>query len=529
MTKEEKLLLAIGEIDDELILAADSAAPETIIALLGKKQWKKIALTAACFLICAGVWFSVGDRFYMGSKSFTTSIETPNMESQDSAAIIMESDMAETVEEECAVESAAPETPKEQAEDAKLESGYVVGSGVNTDKVPYISSHTPLLPLDISGDSEDITALRTVTIDAGNYYYEDRTKAAVTDDYLLTNTSNVAKEVTIEYSYGDSLHNMAEVNMTVDGSLTDSTQSLQVSNTFTEFADDGMNLRFDYSWAAYEEILNQNWGSVDEQLPPYGDEMVTVYEIYDPVVPDNAPDAASLAIRFHCPEDTLIWNNNFNGLQQDGEERCYDVFVSEFDRYPLMSRSIWVFGVAEPLDITVKGYTDGSCETEVSGLTAKVKSYTMTLKEAISQSVQQYAVSNHLELNDVDTNTLINATLQYLKYSPLGSEPQSRYDMLLSWELYNDVLAARRLFTLKQTIVIPADSTVQISVQILESSRFVYEVAAQLGSKLNIESTVVNFTKPEQGAIVEGNLSEGETTLDLSIDRWYVICDEAVE
>lgn len=532
MTKEEKLLYAIGEIDDELILTADGVAPGNIVAL-PKKQWKKAALTAACFLLCVGVWFSVNDWFRMGSTGSATSTAIQNSTAATTESAMIEEDVVEETEEETVEESALAGAPAQKTEDTKAESGHSGSSGSGTEETFYISYNTPLLPLDIRGDSEGITAQRTLTIDAGNYYAAGE-NAAVTDEYLLLNTTNVDTEVTVEYRYGDSIRSMSDVTVTVEGSPISSDQSLQVGNTFTDFDDDGMNLYHDYSWEAYEEVLSQDWGSVDEQLPSYGSQIVTVYEIYDPVIPADVPDAASLAIRFNCPEDTLIWNNNFNGLQQNGEERCYDVFVSEFDRHPLMSRSVWVFGDAEPLDITVDGYVNGSCETELPGLTAKVRSYTMTLEEAVNQSVQQYEASNSLKLDGIDTETLTNAVLQYLEYSPLGSDPQSRYDMLLSWELYSDVLAARRLFTLEQTIVIPANSSVQVRVrlekqpnQAFESRQISFEVAAKLGSELDIDSTLVNFTKPELGTVVEGNLSEGETALDLSVDHWYVICDEA--
>ncbi|MBQ8599097.1 MAG: hypothetical protein IJ411_03165, partial [Oscillospiraceae bacterium] len=171
MTKEEKLLYAIGEIDDELILATDGAAPGNIVVLPQKKQWKKAVLTAACFLLCVGVWFSVNDWFHMGSSS-ATGTAVPSAVSQNSTAVTTESamieeDVVEEIEEETVEESAPAEAPVQKAEDAKPERGHSISGDPDTEETFYISYNTPLLPLDISGDSEGVTAQRTLTIDAG--------------------------------------------------------------------------------------------------------------------------------------------------------------------------------------------------------------------------------------------------------------------------------------------------------------------------------------------------------------------------
>ena len=68
MTREEKLLRAIGDIDDELILAADDSV-HRVVPFPRKTPWKKVAVTAACFLLIAGVWFSVDDLFRMGKST----------------------------------------------------------------------------------------------------------------------------------------------------------------------------------------------------------------------------------------------------------------------------------------------------------------------------------------------------------------------------------------------------------------------------------------------------------------------------
>ena len=112
MTKEEKLLRAIGEIDDELILSAEGAAPK-IVSFPRRSQWKKTAMMAACFLLCVGVWLGVGDFFRMGRSS-----ENVNTSMNQTTATTTESAIEEEVTEDVVVEEeeAIEESVEEQAE-----------------------------------------------------------------------------------------------------------------------------------------------------------------------------------------------------------------------------------------------------------------------------------------------------------------------------------------------------------------------------------------------------------------------------
>ncbi len=523
MTKEEKLLRAIGEIDDELIAAADAPAPKKQKIVLLPKRWKKTAVMAAGFLFCLGVWLSTEAFLPMGSNAQAS--EKKPMASQSTAA-------APTAEEAILeVDDGIPaESPAAKAEyEVAPESAGAVKCPPSTKEDFYMNYNLPLLPLDISGDSEGITAERNLQLDASSYYGEGE-KVLISDSYSLLNATNEDKTVTVEYHFGNTLWDLGNVNMLVEGS--DSAQNLNVNSTYHQFSDEGMNLDNPYNWSSFVKSFTEELKAVDKELLRYADEPVTVYEVYDVTIPESAPSSVCVGMEFTCDEDTFIWNNNFNGMCINGEERIYDFFARELERHPGMNRSLWVFGGRELADVSLKGYTNGACEDEVSGVHAKVRSYKTTLKEAVSQSLQQFIKYNGVDLSRIDAETLADAVLEYLEYSPLGSQPQPRYEHLTSWELYSDVLSASRTFTLEQTVTIPANGSVEVQIQSEEqanrnylSSQISLDVATTLASDLNIESTTVDFIKPKSGVIIGGNLTEGSSEVDMDVERWYVVCE----
>ena len=536
MTKEEKLLYAIGEIDDELIMEADAPAPKNITAFPMNKRWKKAMLTAACFLLCIGVWASVGGLFRMGSSS--TGMASNAKPAAPAEALIPEAAEEEcdeiVAETECTTEEGAEtpmEAPAAKAEEANPETSGAVKCPVGEDEVFYINYQAPLLPLDVSGDNDGIRAERQLTIDAAAQYDESNTVEAV-DEYLLKNTTNVDKTFTLEYHYSANFRTAESASMKVDGSADG--QSLEASLSYNGFEDDGMNIHHFSNWYDLMERFPTEFSSVDDHVSLYANEPVVVYELYDAEIPSDAPDAACIAVEFECDEDTFIWNNNFNGMSVDGNNRIYDVFAKEFTRREEMSKSLWVFGGQELRNIQIKGYTNGACEVEYDGVTAKLRSYQTTLKEAVSQSVWQYAEANDIVLERVDEETLANAVLAYLKYSPLGAEPQPRYDYLSSWEVNSDVLGVDRIFTIEQTVTIPANSSIHVKVELekrpnwaFESAQSCIDVAPSLGSELDFDSIVIDLVKSDVLDVLSGNLTEGETELDTETERWYAIYKEA--
>ncbi len=533
MTKEEKLLYAIGDIDDELIMAADAPAPKNVAAFPMNKRWKKAALTAACFLLCIGVWASVGGLFRMGSSM--TAESAANAKPQAAPVLTITESAEEEFDEivaeaECTAEEAPAEAPAAKVE-AATKGNDTAKCPVAEDEIFYINYQTPLLPLDISGNSEGITAERSLTIDAVMRDGESKV-LEINDDYLLKNSGMEDKTVTLEYHYGGNFRTADTVSMDVDGSAAE--QELDVGLSYSGFEDEGMNIHHFNNWNGMMERFPTEFISVNEAVPSYANEIITVYELYDAEIPADAPDAASIAVEFACHEDAFIWNNNFNGMGMEGNKRIYDVFARELEHHPNMSRSFWVFGGHELKDVTMKGYTNGACEVEYEGVTAKLRSYQTTLREAVGKSVWQYAEANDIDLKRIDEETLANAVLQYLKYSPLGNEPQPRYDYLNSWELNSDVLAVERIFTLRQTVTIPANSSVAISIELerpanwtLEDSRSCVDVADVLSSDLSYDSVVITLLLPEQKMIIEGNLSKGENKIKDSIKHWYVVYADA--
>ena len=532
MTKEEKLLYAIGEIEDELIVEADAPAPKNIKAFPMSKRWKKVMLSAACFLLCIGAWASVGGMFRMGNAAPSAGVENAKPAApaealiQDSAA---EECIELEVETEVTVETPA-EAPAAKAEEAAPESAGAVKCPVDgSDEVFYINYQAPVLQLDLSGDSEGIIAKRQLNIDLSPDNSETNSWD-FKDCYTLKNSADVDKTVTLNYHFSGNFYSVDSVSMEIDGSSQD--QCLDASLSYNGFTDDGMNIDHFNNWNDWIKKFPEEVCSVNDEIPSYANELITVYELYDAEVSDNAPKSACIAVEFECDEETVIWNNNFNGMGIHGTERIYDVFATAFSHRPNMNKSLWVFGGKELRNIEIKGYTNGACEVEYDGVTAKLRSYQTTLKDAISQSVYQFAEENNIDLKHLDKETIANAVLAYLKYSSLGEEPQPRYDYLSSWELYSDVMAVERIYTLEQTVTIPANNSTKVEVQLqrkpnwtLESDRTRVDILNTGAMGLRYDSFTINIEEEETKRIIEGNLIEGENHIDPTIEHWYAVFD----
>lgn len=507
-TAAEKLLYAIGNIEDDLVLEGDRAFPATLRLLHSKKRRKQMALTAACFLFCFGLWYTVENAFRMGS-------------SQNSSGAIMEEAIVETVAGDRAeAEETAPETADttltEEAAPEMAETTLIPGADGKQEAANYTHYASPLLSLDLLEEQEDLSVERTLTVDAQQ---RESNRVLVQDSYLLTNHSQQEQTLTLSYSMGSSFRKVELPQLLVNGEENREEQQLRVSNSLTAFCDDGENLSlYSNSWDRFVTALSAaNWLDEDRE---FTDVSILVYEIYDVSAPKTAPEAATVALQFRCDEDTLIWNNNLNGLWQDGEERRYDVFLSEWQRHPQQSKEIWVFG-DEVQDLTLQAYTDGSCEIPLDGVSAKVRSYQSSLEEAVTRALGDYVQSQYPEvLEHLDMDSLCTAALQYLRYSPLGEEPQPRYQNLQSWELFSDVLAVERLFKLEQTVTIPAQSSIQVDIVLekepswdMERREYGLEIAAGLGSTLHFESQSLICLPPQGELLLDSSVSSGEQDL----------------
>lgn len=543
MTKEEKLLRAIGEIDDELILSAEGAAPK-IVSFPRRSQWKKTAMMAACFLLCVGVWLGVGDFFRMGrsSENVNTSTNQTTATTTESAIeeevtedVVVEEEEAieESVEEQAETET-APESDRKtnpQTSEANPETGGKGDPETETWKDDeFWMTGTPILPLTIEGDSDDIVAERSLSVNAYDYYDNPEGTVDLHDRYVLYNNSARSKTVTIGYRYGDTLQSMDAVTMKVDGS--DQNQNLIVGETIGGFTENGLNLEYHVPLEKYEEILSMPLVSVSENVPEFEQyKTVTVYEFSNIQLPENITKSASLAMEFTCSEDAIIFSNNMNGTWINGEQRIYDVFVSEYDRNSKLSKGIWVFGDVELENLTVNGYADGSCEELLPGLTAEVVSYRIDLRSALEDSLRQRlnkrtSVGGDPIDSRVTIDTLMDAVYHQLDYSVIGSDPQQRYESLYLRDLLLDSLTTRRLFILEQTIMIPAHGSVTVEIDSKKCPSVSYESTAigfdfypSLGTEMNLSYFDLYLTPPKNGTLESSNLPSDSGSMTLPMDE----------
>lgn len=524
MTPNEKLLAAIGEIDDDLILEADDER-RRILSLPRRTHspWKKAMITAACFLFCFAAWQFAGGLF-----------RTKGAEQNASASLELKNDLTVAEAEESAETESWEEAPAEAQSSEALNDGKEnQANGGQLEKTGGSMHYAaPLLPLNVEGDSQGISAERELYVNAEDYYRESEGKLYISDKYLLTNTTEEEKTLLISYPYGTSVSSGEEVKMSADGS--DEGQKLCFSQPISGFSEEGMNLEYAADWEDYSTALNGQTDAVNENIPIYeGYETVTVYEFTDLQVPENCPEAATLSMEFRCPEDTVIFID-LNGVSMDGEQRIYDVFVKELERGS-MSGSIWVFGGNE-LDITVKGYTDGSNTTVLPGLSANIKKTELPLSEAVQRVVEEFLQKNPLEDSRISSDHIAAAVLQQLNYSQIGNDPQSRYDVLSIQMLIQDTLSAQRIFTLTQEVTIPANGSTEILVTSekrpsygYESRRMGIDIATTLGSSLCFDRQTLTLRQPEEGTLTDSNLDlpqqEESVELDLSTVYYYANFD----
>lgn len=116
MNKNENLFRIIGEIDDDLIIEADNSDKNIIIfpseKAVKKNNWKKIALTAACFLICAGVFLKVNSLFDLKTTESVTQNTTVTIAKPSAPSSALEkSEETVDIEVEEEIDEAPAESP----------------------------------------------------------------------------------------------------------------------------------------------------------------------------------------------------------------------------------------------------------------------------------------------------------------------------------------------------------------------------------------------------------------------------------
>ena len=517
--KNEKLLRAIGDIDDALVSGAASDAKKRRMPRWAR--WTSAAAACLALVIAGGAFFLIR----LGASS---------------------------------------------------------GGGGDSDLV-YMNYVGPVMPLTVRGDSSGITAERDIDFDFSPYisttesyetedgeirYYEaSRTEVMVTDAYTLTNESAEDRTVTLLYPV------IANVSareyfpeITVDGqpaslTLHPGPYTGGFSGAWGSGREGSINIAQLSSFEGYQTLLADDsyLRSAFDEFPAM-DAPVTVYRLHDFVYSAAESANPTLSMEFYIDfEKTYVFTYGMNGASFDYDTGfCsrikggieYRPNARENRRYP---DDGYVIILGDDLkEYTVQGYMDGGCDAgeELDDLSCTVTRYECTLGEIVSELLGGYLGETYpAEENPASANAApapeymreiylgLTAELLY-SYGQLGQFPVERYDTGMLEEIFSDVNSGERIIYFAFDAVIPAGGSVSVKAAMLrdESCDFIgkdrgrdgYDMASRLGSNIGFTRAGASISGYDEIEIVQQNfgfdIKNGVTqvSLDLNEPHYYL-------
>ncbi len=520
MTKEEKLLAAIGDIDDELIIAADESA-ENIVLFPRKRRWQSVALTAACFLLCVGAWFSVSGLFDKMTAS-STAPEAPQAPPQSVASpsaptteVLFTDSVAN--EEESTPEDVkeAPALPGESLAEQEVQvnpttggSGIGGSNGMIDSKQKYNAYNTPLLPLTAVGDTAGIQAERDLGVSVST---EDT--MTVFDSYMLTNSTAIDKVLTLQYRYGTNLACDDEAVMTVNVSAEE--QQLEISENISTYRSNGNFTEPYNSWESYSQRLDYLDYASNRNTRYNEDETVYVYSLSNIALPGGTGSNVQTQIKLYGREDGLVLFSELSGyyVKENGLNN-YTLYPPSYSDSPLQ-----VVAYGEELDVDVLAVRDGQeLKTEVH---YDIAVESMTLREALTKQYRQYILAEGKQVvSGIKEEQVIDAILYQLNDLPFYNPNYQNQAVVQVEELIYDTIYSQRLFILEQTVTIPAGESIHVSVSMEKWPSYGedmrgFEIIGQSQTVFDLTEVTLNLATDDSVTCLEHNLTEESGSMEL--------------
>lgn len=503
MTKEEKLLRAIGEIDDELILAAEDF-PHNVLPLSRKKQWKKIAMTAACFLLIAGVWLSVDDLFRMGSSKPAAPEAAPQAPAATDVTTetnleLLEDNCSTTEPEEtpaetpempaeltagAPIENAPMEEQKQQPVEANPTTGGVGGSYKGNEE--YLAYYLPVQPLQVSGESESLTVARSVVVDMSEvdvYEANENNSANVSDTYLLMNSISEPVTVDLQYLYGESLLLQNDVTMTVDGSAAGQTIKAgkgAVLNSGNHVV---------YNFESFTDFFTDETYNMPNI--PYV-ENATIYRIHNVDAGRGNTNKKAIVVTFTAPHNVPVFFENLYGTMIDeGDCYRYEVDASlNFDEWKII-----VCGDVKP-DFEIDFIERKNDEKVFLKADYEMDVTEVKLDKLLEQEIRKDEMWAD---NKIPMDVRVSACRETLYDDYIFS---NRTDTTELYYLVQDAFVARRYLSLNQTVTIPANSSVTVEIQMKKQMNWHNEDNAR-SIEILCDKNMKNNVTPIHSQLVE--------------------------
>lgn len=512
--KSERLLDALGKIDDELIA---EAAPENKLPQkrVQKNVWIKRGIMAACVCLAIGLEiFGIG----RGAKP-----------------------------------------------------GDTAGSGGGGHEAGsiFMSYAGPVFPLNALSDTTGITAVRNIDFDFASYetkmkYYEvDReqtgyqdyeTESLVTDRYLLNNTTDEDIVLTASYPFAGTFSNGYKwmPTISVDDSIIEtslyagrfsggfySAHGLDTDKT------DRSNIKSAGEWTEFQSLLEDGSYIADAYAEyPQLNQNVIVYKLsniaYDGL--DETATNPTLGMEFKViSSDTRILSYGSTGGRRDVEtgefQQCYHI-PEENERGYGMDRYLIVLG-EDITGLEVQGYRDGGCEEgeEIEGVTANVERFETTLGEIVWKLLIEEHEPSYFDEEQIDiaSDEMLFGSMAELMYDYgiLSDNVAERYEWGSLEDMWTETYNMQRVMYVNFDVVIPANGSVRVDATMRKDASFDfvgedtdrngYDMVTRLGSILEFSEQTASVSNTQFIEIVYQNfgfdLENGITQVELDMNE----------
>lgn len=507
--KAERLFRILGLVDESLIEEAVSASSPA--AVQRRHPWRRLLAAAACLAVIFGGGGVLGWAMPQGGTG----------------------------------EAGGGSVPGEPGESAGI---------------AFMSYAGPVFPLTTAEATPDLTAERTVTWDFAPGTYQDGSPrqwgSQVTDEYVLTNSTEVDVTVTALYPFAGSLADLGTIAPSVAVNGVQAAAALYAGAYAGDFRDAGVddgstwNLAPPDSFDDYVNLL-ESGAYLDQALgdAPVLDVPVTVYRFSDFAAPHDEYRAATQAVTLSIdPEATTILTYGFNGFSRDENNtwQQYDYFVPDGVQAESDLKLLVVLG-EDIGDYTLQGYADGGCEEAIDGVSCTVIRQETTLAAVLTELCQaelhdssqsaQWPGLDHLPVplyQRAVSEALLTSGL--LAETPADRYTDGRLDDFL-W----DVLVQERVLYLAFPVTVPAGGSVTVSADFWKKPSYDYggsgsenaglqgyDLVTALGSTLDFTGQTASLVNTENIEIVRQNfgfdLEAGitEVALDPAEPHYYL-------
>ena len=434
------------------------------------------------------------------------------------------------------------------------EGGNLPGSSSTT----FMSYAGPVFPLTLRGADSDLTARREITMDFAPWipvmedgYQRYSTDILVTDTYVLTNTSEEEKRVSVLYPFSGALYNLKECRptLTADGAeLNTVLHAGGYSGGFRDAyggSDDKMlNLAQLNSWEEYKALLSdmRYQTAALEEYPDLSEVSVTIYRFYDYYGPKPDEKAGypnpSIRAEFELDYDrTTVLSYGFHAGRYDQENgRMVRGFSIPEPFNPWYGDPYYLIVVGDDIrNLTTGAYVTGGTDEDTKKLDnagVSVERYVSDLETALRMAAElMYSGSERTHEGGADFEMYFGLLKEFMySYGVLADKPVERYHSGMLEDL--DVVGVNRVFYLEAEITVPAGESVQLTAEMRKQGSYDfygantenlgvygYDLVTELGSNLNCTGQRATIEDRGLIEIVRQNfgfdLENGIRTVDL--------------